>query len=137
MHGKSQTITYALPSSAAQSQSTSVVRSSTLPPADADADGAQPASWPSVLAEMKQDFMAEFDIPTATVRADGLAVSPLGGITAVVASFHPKDTLEYIIAGSEKTAVIFAAAPGGGGPGAGWKRLTFHAATRCPTRSPS
>ncbi|KAI5798168.1 transcription factor IIIC subunit delta N-term-domain-containing protein [Pyronema domesticum] len=83
----------------------------------------QASTWPSVLAEMKQDYMEEYDIPCAAIRGYGLAVSPLGGITAVAASLHPKDSLEYITGNNEKTSILFGITPGSSGS---WSRLSFH-----------
>jgi hypothetical protein len=82
------------------------------------------STWPAILTEMKQDFMAEFEIPTASIRGYGLAVSTIGGITAIAASFHPKDSLEYITGSNEKTAIIFGTAPGSSGS---WKGFEFSA----------
>ncbi|KAI5813132.1 transcription factor IIIC subunit delta N-term-domain-containing protein [Pyronema omphalodes] len=89
----------------------------------------QASTWPSVLAEMKQDYMEEYDIPCASIRGYGLAVSPLGGITAVVASLHPKDSLEYITGNNEKTSILFGTTPGSSGS---WSRLSFYPNGKMP-----
>jgi len=73
------------------------------------------SNWPETLAEMKQDYADEHEIPKTLVRGYGLAVSPLGGTTAIAASFHPKSSLEYTTAHTEKTVIVFGTATGSSG----------------------
>jgi hypothetical protein len=87
------------------------------------------STWPAVLSEVEQDWMAEHEISTAAIRGYGMAVSPLGGITAVAVSLHPKDSLEYITAINEKTTIIFGTAPGSSGS---WKSYGFSADGELP-----
>ncbi|KAF8533961.1 transcription factor IIIC subunit delta N-term-domain-containing protein [Trichophaea hybrida] len=129
VQGKSQSITYTVPfASSTAPTSTSIVHSSgDILMLDAPTDEelrSFSSTWPAILAEMKQDFMAEFEIPTAITRGYGLAVSPIGGITAIAASFHPKDSLEYITGSNEKMVIVFATAPGSSGS---WKNFEFSA----------
>jgi hypothetical protein len=123
--GKSQVITHTVglkPSAPS--------KDAAMPDAPTDEElRATASTWPAVLSEAEQDFMAEHEISTAAIRGYGMAVSPLGGITAIAASFHPKDSLEYITAINEKTTIIFGTAPGSSGS---WKFYGFTPDGRLP-----
>ncbi|KAI5797650.1 transcription factor IIIC subunit delta N-term-domain-containing protein [Geopyxis carbonaria] len=113
-HGRSQLIKFKL-SPTPKNPSTSHIHD----PSHVDTPPAPPATatdqelrdischWQTALAELKQDFMGEYDLPSAAIRAYGLATSPLGGTTVVAASFHPDDTPEYITAANEKMVLVF------------------------------
>ncbi|KAA8914510.1 transcription factor IIIC subunit delta N-term-domain-containing protein [Sphaerosporella brunnea] len=130
--GKSQTITYTVPSNitAAHITSPTTHPEDDVAMPDAATDEATASTWPVVLSEAEQDFLAQHEISSATIRGYGMAVSPLGGITAVAVSFHPKDSLEYITAVNEKTFILFGTAPGSGG--GGWKSCGFSAEGELP-----
>lgn len=118
--GKSQIITYTVPDTPmAASKTVSTVYSSGdtyMPEAPTDEElRTIGSSWPAIVAEMKQDYMSEHDIPNALVRGYGLTVSPFGGITAIAVSFHPKDSLEYITASNEKSTIVFGTPHGSSG----------------------
>ncbi|KAI5848908.1 transcription factor IIIC subunit delta N-term-domain-containing protein [Tricharina praecox] len=124
--GKSQIITYKIPTTASPSPSASTSTIQGIATVQGTDDAAikdapteelenVQTTWPMTLAEMKQDYMSEYDITKAQVRTYGLAVSPLGGITAIAASFHPKVSLEYTTAHTERTTLIFGFAPGSSG----------------------
>jgi hypothetical protein len=122
--GKSQIISYTISPSTSASGSATVTTApstSTVHTDEIAASAETPtdeelsrngSTWLSVLAEMKQDFMAEHDIPSASVRCYGMAVSPFGGTTAIAASFHPKDSPEYITINNEKTIIMFGTVEG-------------------------
>lgn len=126
--GRSQIITYKIPTTATptSSASTSTIQG-TNDAAMQDAPTEEleknvSLTWPAILAEMKQDYMSEYDIPMALVRSYGLAVSPLGGITAIATSLHPKVSLEYTTANTERTTITFGFAPGSSGC---WRSFGF------------
>jgi hypothetical protein len=114
--GKSQTITYTIPPVPLKPGEFPFTLHGRQDTGDTDALNNElqtvTATWPTILAEMKQDYMEEYEIPVATVRGYGLAVSPLGGLTAVAVSFHPKDSIQYITGNNEKTTIILSPAPG-------------------------
>jgi hypothetical protein len=123
--GKSQVITHTV-----GSKPSAPSKDAEMPDAPTDEElRATASTWPAVLSEAEQDFMAEHEISTAAIRGYGMAVSPLGGITAIAASLHPKDSLEYITAINEKTTIIFGTTPGSSGS---WKQFGFTSSGRLP-----
>ena len=63
--------------------------------------------WDYIIHEKKQDFIAEWDINSATCKIWGIARSPLGGIIAVVISLEPDDSLQYVTHSKETSRLMF------------------------------
>lgn len=108
--GHCQTITYT-PTSPTSTGTSRLhdANTLTLPPSTAtDTELLASAShWFTLLSETKADFLASSDLTTCLIRPYGLAVSPLGGITAVAVSAHPDDMLEYLTGANERVNILF------------------------------
>ncbi|RPB20572.1 hypothetical protein L211DRAFT_812968 [Terfezia boudieri ATCC MYA-4762] len=63
--------------------------------------------WDYIIQEKKQDFIAEWDVNSATCKVWGIAKSPFSGIIAVVISLEPDDSLQYVTHSRETSRLIF------------------------------
>ncbi|KAF8421488.1 hypothetical protein EV426DRAFT_575817 [Tirmania nivea] len=63
--------------------------------------------WDYIIQEKKQDFIAEWDVNSATCKVWGIAKSPFSGIIAAVISLEPDDSLQYVTHSRETSRLIF------------------------------
>jgi len=63
--------------------------------------------WDYIIQEKKQDFIAEWDLNSATCKVWGIAKSPFSGIIAAVISLEPDDSLQYVTHSRETSRLIF------------------------------
>lgn len=63
--------------------------------------------WDYIIQEKKQDFIAEWDVNSATCKVWGIAKSPLASILATVISLEPDDSLQYVTHSKETSRLIF------------------------------
>lgn len=69
--------------------------------------------WDYIIQEKKQDFIAEWDVNSATCKVWGIAKSPLASILATVISLEPDDSLQYVTHSKETSRLIFGTHIGG------------------------
>ena len=67
----------------------------------------QEHQWDYIIQEKKHDFIAEWDLNSATCKVWGMARSPLGSVVAVVISLEPDDSLQYVTHSKEKSTLVF------------------------------
>lgn len=63
--------------------------------------------WDYIIQEKKQDFIAEWDVNSATCKVWGIAKSPFSGIIAAVISLEPDDSLQYVTHSRETSRLVF------------------------------
>lgn len=73
----------------------------------------QDEHWDYIIQDKKQDFIAEWDVNSATCKVWGIAKSPLASVIATVISLEPDDSLQYVTHSKETSRLVFGTHIGG------------------------